>query len=432
MRNDTLSVTDNRTGRTYKLPITANSVAAADLRQIEVEPGDGGLISYDPALRHTATCRSAVTYLDGQAGVLRHRGYAIEDLAAKSSYLEVAYLILEGELPSAAELEEWRRCIMAHTLIHEYVTRFIEGFRYDASPMGVLVSTVAALSTFYVEAAQVNDPAVRRQQILRLLGKVPTLAAFAHRKRNGLPYVYPDNELSYVANFLSMMFRMTELRYQPDPTIERALDVLFLLHADHEQACSTTTMRLVGSAKTDPYSAAAAAAAALYGRFHDEAYEAVLSMLTGIGRPEGVPAFIDKVRASRSEPPGFGHRVYRTYDPRARILKEHATKVFAVTGRPRIFETALALEEAAAADSYFIERSLYPTVDFYETIIYHVIGFPAEMFPVLFAMPRFVGWAAHWEEMMRDPEQRTYRPRQIYVGPGAREYMPLARRGARG
>lgn len=427
MPSETLTVTDNRTGRTYTLPITANAITATDLRQI-TGPDDAELISFDPALRNTATCRSAITYLDGRSGTLRHRGYAIEDLAAHGSYLEVAYLILEGELPNRRALDEWQRQLGQHSLIHEYVTRFIDGFRYDAHPMGTLMSTVAALSTFYPDAVDVDDPQVRRRQILRLLGQVPTLAAFAHRKRNGLPFVYPDLELSYVGNFLSMMFRMTELRYEPNPVIERALDVLFVLHADHEQACSTTTMRCVGSAKTDPYSTAAAAAAALYGRFHDEAYEAVIAMLTRIGGPEGVPAFIAEAKRLRSEPPGFGHRVYRTYDPRARILREHATKVFAVTGRPRIFETALALESAAADDAYFIEQALYPTVDFYETIIYHAIGFPPEMFPVLFAIPRFVGWAAQWDEMMSDPEQRTYRPRQLYTGLGARPYLPMTER----
>ena len=427
MPSETLTVTDNRTGRTYTLPITANAITATDLRQI-TGPDDAELISFDPALRNTATCRSAITYLDGRTGTLRHRGYTIEDLATHGSYLEVAYLILEGELPNRRMLDEWQRQIGRHSLIHEYVTRFIDGFRYDAHPMGTLMSTVAALSTFYPDAADVDDPQVRRRQILRLLGQVPTLAAFAHRKRNGLPFVYPDLELSYVGNFLSMMFRMTELRYEPNPVIERALDVLFVLHADHEQACSTTTMRCVGSAKTDPYSTAAAAAAAHYGRFHDEAYEAVIAMLTRIGGPEGVPAFIAETVRSRKEPPGFGHRVYRTYDPRARILREHATKVFAVTGRPRIFETALALESAAAEDAYFIEQALYPTVDFYETIIYHAIGFPPEMFPVLFAIPRFVGWAAQWDEMMSDSEQRTYRPRQLYTGLGARPYLPMTER----
>jgi len=427
MPSETLTVTDNRTGRTYTLPIAENAIMATDLRQIK-SPDGAELISYDPALRNTATCRSAITYLDGAGGTLRHRGYAIEDLATHATYPEVAYLILKGELPNRRALDEWQRQLGRHALIHEYVTHHIDGFRYDAHPMGTLMSTVAALSTFYPDAADVGDPQVRRRQILRLLGQVPTLAAFAYRKRHGLPFVYPDLELSYVGNFLSMMFRMTELRYEPNPVIERALDVLFVLHADHEQACSTTTMRCVGSAKTDPYSAAAAASAALYGRFHDEAYEAVLAMLTGIGGPEGVPAFVAETAKARREPPGFGHRVYRTYDPRARILREHAGKVFAVTGRPGIFETALALEEAAAKDAYFIEHALYPTVDFYETIIYHAMGFPPEMFPVLFAIPRFVGWVAQWDEMMSDPQQRTYRPRQLYIGLGARPYVPIAER----
>ena len=427
MPSETLTITDNRTGRTYTLPITANAITATDLRQIK-GPDDAELISFDPALRNTATCRSAITYLDGRNGTLRHRGYAIEDLAERGTYLEVAYLVLEGELPNRAQLDDFQRQLGRHALIHEYVTRFIDGFHHDAHPMGMLMSTVAALSAFYPEAAHVDDPGVRRRQVLRLLGQVPTLAAFAHRTRNGLPFVYPDLELSYVGNFLSMMFRMTELRYEPNPVIERALDVLFLLHADHEQACSTTTMRCVGSAKTDPYSAAAAATAALFGRFHDEAYEAVIAMLGDIGGPEGVPAFVAEAARTRREPPGFGHRVYRTYDPRARILRDHATKVFAVTGRPRIFETALALEEAAAKDAYFIEHALHPTVDFYETIIYHAIGFPPEMFPVLFAIPRFVGWAAQWNEMMSDSEQRTYRPRQLYTGVGPRPYLPITER----
>jgi citrate synthase len=427
MPSDTLTVTDNRTGRTYTLAITGNAITATDLRQITGPNGDE-LISFDPALRNTATCRSAITYLDGRKGTLCHRGYAIDDLADHATYLEVAYLILHGELPNRRQLDAWRTEIGRHSFIHEYVKRHIDGFRYDAHPMGTLMSTVAALSTFYPDAAHVEDPAVRKQQIARLLGQVPTLAAFAHRKRHGLPYVYPDSELSYTGNFLSMMFRMTELRYEPDPAIERALDVLFVLHADHEQACSTTTMRCVGSAKTDPYSAAAAASAALFGRFHDEAYEAVIAMLTKIGSPDGVPAFVEETARHGKEPPGFGHRVYRTYDPRARILREHAANVFAVTGRPEIFETALALEAAAAESAYFIDNALFPTVDFYETIIYHAIGFPPEMFPVLFAIPRFVGWAAQWDEMMSDPHQRTYRPRQVYVGPPPRRYVPLTER----
>lgn len=427
MPSDTLTITDDRTGRTYTLPVRNNAITATDLSQIK-GPDDAELMSYDPALRNTAICRSAITYLDGKNGTLRHRGYAIEDLAEHSTYLEVAYLILEGELPNAAQLDAWRRELGRHSLIHENVARFIDHFRYDAHPMGTLVSSVAALSTFNPESAEVDDGANRRRQIVRLVGQVPTLAAFAHRKRSGLPFVYPDLDLSYVGNFLSMMFRMTELRYEADPVIERALDVLFLLHADHEQACSTTTMRCVGSAKTDPYSGAAAATAALFGRFHDEAYEAVIAMLEKIGGPEGVPAYVAEAGRTKLEPPGFGHRVYRTYDPRARILREHAGKVFAVTGRPQIFETALALEEAAAKDAYFIDNALYPTVDFYETIIYHAIGFPPEMFPVLFAIPRFVGWAAQWNEMMSDASQRTYRPRQLYTGLPARPYRPLTER----
>ncbi len=429
MASETLTITDDRTGLTYTVPISGNAIAAADLQKIRLSPTGPGLICYDPALRNTATCRSGITYLDGQVGMLRYRGYAIAELAAHASYLEVAYLILEGEPPTAHQLAQWERQIAAHFLVHEYVTRFIDGFRYDAHPMATLLSTVAALSTFYPDAAQVEEPAVRRRQIVRLLGQVPTLAAFAHRKRTGLPFVYPDSELSYLGNFLSMMFRMTELRYPVDPAIERALDVLFVLHADHEQACSTTTMRCVGSAKTDPYSAAAAAAAALYGRFHDEAYETVLTMLRGIGGPAGVGAYLRDVRDKALEPPGFGHRVYRTYDPRARILRDLAHQVFAVTGHSPLFETALALEAAAAEDAYCIEHALYPTVDFYETIIYEAIGFPPEMFPVLFAMPRFIGWLAQWDEMMRDPEQRTYRPRQMYVGPGPRTWIPISERG---
>ncbi len=429
MATNTLTITDNRTGRSYTVPIVANAISAAQLREIKLAPEDRGLISYDPALRHTATCRSAITYVDGESGELRYRGYAIEDLAEHATYLEVAYLILEGELPSASALEGWTRDVREHALVHENVTQFIDGFRHDAPPMGVLISSVAALATFFPDAVEVGDPAVRRRQILRLIGQVPTLAAFAHRKRSGLPFVYPDRELSYIGNFLSMMFRMTELSYRPDPVIARALDVLFLLHADHEQACSTTTMRCVGSAKTDPFSAAAAAAAALSGRFHDEAYEAVLSMFTRIGEPDAVPAFLASMRAAKTDPPGFGHRVYRTYDPRARILRDHAARVFAVTGRPKIFDVALALERAAAADPYFVERGLYPTVDFYETIVYHAIGFPAAMFPVLFAIPRFIGWAAQWDEMMRDPAQRTYRPRQLYDGPEPRAYVPADERG---
>ncbi len=429
MARETLTVIDDRTGERYTLPITENTIAAADLRQIKLSPERGGLISYDPALRNTAICRSAISFVHGRTGVLRYRGYAIEELAERATYLEVAYLILEGELPTATQLGDWRDAVNSHSTVHEFVTRFVEAFRYDAHPMGTLVSTVAALSTFYPESVLVDEPQFRREQVVRLIGQVPTLAAFAHRKRNGLPFVYPDRELSYMGNFLSMMFRMTELQYEPDPIAERALDVLFILHADHEQACSTTTLRGVGSARTDPYSATAAAAAALYGRFHEEAYEAVLDMLEGIGDPARAAQYVHWARDAGAEPPGFGHRVYRTYDPRARILRDLATKVVAARGGSRLFETALALEEAAAKDEYFLERGYHPTVDFYEAIVYQALGFPTEMFPVLFAIPRFVGWAAQWEEMMRDPEQSTYRPRQIYVGVPARPYVSMDDRG---
>jgi citrate synthase len=422
---NTLSVIDNRTGRSYELPITDGAIDAALLAQIKTGPEDLGLISYDPALRHTATCRSAITYQDARSGLLRHRGYPIEELAERSTYLEVAYLIFHGELPTTSQLAQWKAEIAENYFIHEKVTRFLDGFRHDAHPMGVLVSTVAALSTFFPEASAVDDAAVRRRQAVRLMAQVPTLAAFAHRRRLGTPYAYPDMGLSYIGNFLSMMFKMTELQYAPDPVIERALEVLFILHADHGQACSTTTMRCVGSAKTDPYCAAAAAAAALYGRFHGEGFEAVLKMLHEIGNTARIPAFLERVRERQEEPPGFGHRLYRTYDPRARILRSEAEKVFERTGRPDIFDIALSLDEAASKDEYFIEHALHPIVDYYEAIIYDAMGFPPELFPVLFAIPRFIGWASQGEEMIGDPKQRTYRPRQIYTGSDVRHYVPI-------
>ncbi len=422
MAQQTLTVTDNRTGRSYELEIVDGAIDASDLAQIKAQPADLGLIAYDPALRHTATCRSAITFQDARTGVLRHRGYPIEQLTARSTYLEVAYLIYHGELPTPAQFEAWRAEIASNYFIHEKLTRFLDGFLHDAHPMGVLVSTVAALSTFFPDASNVEDANVRRRQAVRLIAQVPTLAAFAHRRRIGMPYAYPDMQLSHIGNFLNMMFKMTELQYEPNPAIERALDVLFILHADHGQACSTTTMRCVGSAKTDPYCAAASAAAALYGRFHGEGFEAVLKMLQEIGSIERIPAFLEGVKQRREEPPGFGHRLYRTYDPRARILRAEAEKVFAVTGRPWMFDIALQLDEAAGRDAYFIEHALYPIVDYYEAIIYHAIGFPPELFPVLFAIPRFIGWAAQWEEMFADPNQRTYRPRQIYTGHPEREY----------
>jgi citrate synthase len=428
MARDTLTVTDNRTGKTYEVPIAHGSVSAADLRRIRVSDQDQGLITYDPALRNTATCRSAITFVDGESGVLRYRGYSIEELAEHSTYLEVAYLIFHGDLPTAREFSAWQRNVADNYLIHQNITRFLDGFRYDAHPMGVLISSVAALSTFFPDASNVDDPTVRRLQAIRLLGQVPTLAAFAHRRRSGLPYAYPDTGLSYVGNFLNMMFRMTELSYEPDPTLERALEVLFILHADHEQACSTTTMRCVGSASSDPFSAAAAAAAGLYGRFHGEAYGAVLSMLEEIGTTAGISAFLERVKTSRSEPPGFGHRVYRTWDPRAIILRREAEKVFRVVARPRIFDVALELEQRAARDPYFVDQGLYPIVDYYEAILYHATDFPTELFPVLFAMPRFIGWAAQWDEMLSDDNRRAFRPRQIYVGSPPRAYVAMERR----
>lgn len=426
---ETLTVVDNRTGKTYEVPLADGAVNAADLRRIRVSDEDPGIISYDPGLRNTATCRSAISLVDGERGVLRYRGYPIEELAGKATYLEVAYLIFHGELPTRSQYDAWEGAVAENYLVHEKITRFLDGFRHDAHPMGVLISTVAALSTFFPDAMQIDDPATRRRQAIRLLGQVPTLAAFAHRRSCGKPYAYPETGLSYVGNFLSMMFRMTELSYRPDPVIERALEVLFILHADHEQSCSTTTMRCVGSAKSDPFSAAAAAAAGLSGRFHDEAYEAVLKMLAEIGSPAGVPRFIEHVKAAQIEPPGFGHRVYRTYDPRARILREKAEQVFEVTGRPAIFDVALELDRQTALDPYFASQNLYPIVDFYEAIIYHAIGFQADLFPVLFAIPRFIGWVAQWDEMLSDPKYRAYRPRQIYCGAAARPYVPMAERG---
>lgn len=428
MAKETLTVTDNRTGRTYELPISNGAIDAADLAQIRVSPATPGLVSFDPALRNTATCRSAITYQEGATGTLWHGGYSIEELAKHSTYLEVAYLIFHGQLPNVAQLAEWQKSIADNYLIHTKLGRFLEGFQHDAHPMGVLVSGVAALSTLFPEASQIHDPAVRYRQVIRLVAQVPTLAAFAHRLRVGMPFAYPNPELSYVGNFLNLMFRMTELEYQPDPIVERALDVLFILHADHGQACSTTTMRCVGSAKTDPYCAAAAAAAALYGRFHDEGFESVLDMLAGIGSPANVGQFIEHVKSKNIEPPGFGHRLYQTYDPRARILRALAEELFKTLPRPKLLDVALSLDDAACKDPYFTGHALYPIVDYYEAVIYDGIGFARELFPVLFAIPRFIGWAAQWEEMMRDPTARTFRPRQIYIGPAQRRYVPIDQR----
>ncbi|MHB1430789.1 MAG: citrate synthase [Streptosporangiaceae bacterium] len=421
MTNDgTLQVTDTRTGRSYEIPIVDGAVRALDLRQIKVADGDFGLLSYDPAFMNTASCRSAITYIDGDKGILRYRGYPIEELARHTNFLDAAYLLLNGQLPDKDESQNWSREISHHTYVHENVKKFIDGFHHDAHPMGIIVSTVAALSTFYPEAKAVSDQVRRREQVVRLIAKMPTLAAFAYRHAFGLPYAYPDAELSYAGNFLNMMWKMTEPRYQPDPILEHALDVLFMLHADHEQNCSTSSMRIVGSSQVDPYSAAAAAAAALYGPLHGGANEQVLRMLKEIGSVDNVPAYIARVKAGELRLMGFGHRVYKNFDPRAKIIKEIADEVFQVTGRNPLLDIALELERIALDDEYFISHKLYPNVDFYSGIIYQAMGFPEAMFPVLFAIGRMPGWLAHWQEGSADPEQKISRPRQLYVGEGLR------------
>ncbi len=415
-----LRVTDSRTGSSYELPITDGAIRAADLRQIKVSDDDFGLMSYDPAFLNTASCRSAITFIDGEKGILRYRGYPIEELARRASFLDVTWLLLRGELPGKDESAHWTNEITNHTYVHENVKKFIDGFHHDAHPMGILVSTIAALSTFYPEAKAVSDHARQDEQIVRLIAKMPTLAAFAYRHAMGLPYAYPDDELSYAGNFLNMMWKMTEPRYRPDPVLERALDVLFMLHADHEQNCSTSAMRVVGSSQVDPYSAAAAAAAALYGPLHGGANEQVLRMLAEIGSVDNVPGYIERVKRGDLRLMGFGHRVYKNFDPRATIIKQVADEVFAVTGRNPLLDIALELERIARGDEYFISHKLYPNVDFYSGIIYQAMGFPVAMFPVLFAIGRMPGWLAQWQEGARDPEQKISRPRQIYVGEGLR------------
>ncbi|HUK68019.1 MAG TPA: citrate synthase [Streptosporangiaceae bacterium] len=422
----TLQITDSRTGRSYDVPINDGTIRATDLRQIKVGDDDAGLLAYDPAFGNTANCRSAITYIDGDEGILRYRGYPIEELAEHCSFLQVAYLLLYGELPSAAEADAWIDEITHHTFVHENIKLFIDGFHHDAHPMGILVSTVAGLSTFYPEAKAIFDTEARCKQIVRLIAKMPTLAAFAHRHAVGMPYAYPDNELSYAGNFLNMMWKTTELSYRPDPILEHAIDVLFMLHADHEQNCSTTTMRTVGSAHSDPYSSAAAAAAALYGPLHGGANEQVLRMLTEIGSVDHIPAYIERVKSGEVRLMGFGHRVYRNFDPRAILIKDVAEQVFKVTGRNRLLDIALELERIALGDEYFVNHKLYPNVDFYSGIIYQAMGFPVEMFPVLFAIGRTPGWLAQWEEGILDHEQRIARPRQIYVGPAERHLQPQA------
>src|SRR6266700_3761217 len=412
----TLQVTDGRTGRRYVIPIRDGAIHATDLRQIKMTDGDGGLLSYDPAFLNTASCRSAITFIDGERGILRYRGYPIEELAEQRSFLDVAHLLINGELPDKAEAQAWIEQITHHTFIHENIKKFIDGFHHDAHPMGILVSTVGALSTFYPDAKAIFDQQRRAEQVVRLIAKMPTLAAFAYRHAVGLPYAYPDNDLSYAGNFLNMMWKTTELQYEPDPVLERALNVLLILHADHEQNCSANVMRAVGSAHADPYSAAAAAAAALYGPLHGGANEQVLRMLNQIGSVEAIPAYGDRVKRGGGRLMGFGHRVYKNYDPRAQIIKKVADDVLAVTGRSPLLDIALELERVALADDYFIKHRLYPNVDFYSGIIYSAIGFPVEMFPVLFAIGRTPGWLAQWQEGLLDPEQKIARPRQVYTG----------------
>jgi citrate synthase len=426
---DTLSITDNRTGKQYELPIEDGAVRAVDLRQIKTGADDLGLLAYDPGFINTAACRSAISFIDGAKGILRYRGYPIEQLAEKSTFLETAYLLVAGELPSATELDHWVQEITHHTFIHENIKKFIDGFHHDAHPMGVLVSTVAALSTFYPEAKHIYDEQARHIQSIRLIAKAPTLAAFAHRHSTGMPYAYPDNDLSYAGNFLNMMFRTTEVKYVPNPTLQRALDVLFILHADHEQNCSTSAMRTAGSSHGDPYSCMAAAAAALYGPLHGGANEEVLKMLREIGSKDRIPAYIERVKRGELRLMGFGHRIYKNYDPRATIIKRIAAEVFDVTGKNPLIDIAMELERIALQDDYFVSRKLFPNVDFYSGIIYEAMHIPVDMFPVLFAIGRTPGWLAQWQEMLLDKEQRIVRPRQIYVGAGVRDYVPIERRG---
>ncbi len=428
MPTNSLTVTDNRTGKSYELPIQDGMVRAADLRQIRTGPEDFGIMSYDPAYMNTAECRSAITYIDGDKGILRYRGYPIDQLAEKSTFLETSYLLLHGELPKKAELDSWVYNVTHHTIIHENIKKFIDGFHHDAHPMGVFVSTVAALSTFYPEAKHIDDEVSRRNQIFRLIAKTPTLAAFAHRHNIGMPYAYPDNDLSYTGNLLNMMFKATEVKYVPNPVLERAMDVLFILHADHEQNCSAAVMRAIGSSHADPYSAMAGAAAALYGPLHGGANEQVLRMLREIGDKSKVPAYIERVKRGEVKLMGFGHRVYKNYDPRAKYIKQTADQVFEVTGKNPLIDLALELERIALQDDYFVTRKLYPNVDFYSGIIYEAMKFPVDMFPVLFAIGRTPGWLAQWQEMLLDKEQKIARPRQAYVGAPERPYLPIAKR----
>ena len=427
MAAETLTIIDNRTGKQYEIPIKNGAIKAIDLFQIKVSE-DEGIVSYDPGFMNTASCQSRITYIDGDKGILRYRGYPIEQIADKSTYLETAYLILYGELPTQTQLEDWTRNVTIHSIVHENIRKLIDRFHYDAHPMGMLISAAGALSTFYPGAKKIFDVENRRTQTYRLIGKMPTLAAFAYRHSLGLPYAYPDNDLSYTGNFLNMLFKMTELKYKPNPILEKALDILFILHADHEQNCGTNAMRGVGSSHVDPYSSVAAAAAALYGPLHGGANEAVLRMLMEIGSKDKVPEFLKQVKGGSGRLMGFGHRVYKNYDPRARIIKQIADQVFGVMGRNPLLDIALELERIALSDDYFIKRKLYPNVDFYSGLIYQSMGLPMDMFPVLFAIARTSGWIAQWEEMLTDPEQKLARPKQVYLGAGTRDYVPMDKR----
>ncbi|MBZ5706341.1 MAG: citrate synthase [Acidobacteriia bacterium] len=428
MAQDTLTVTDNRTQQTYTLPIEHGTVRAMDLRQIKTGPDDFGLMTYDPAFMNTASCRSSITFIDGDRGILRYRGYPIEVLAEHCTFLEVAYLLLFGDLPTQHELKEWVGEITHHTMLHETTKKFMEGFRYNAHPMAMLVSTVAALSTVYPEAKDIHDPANRLLQSKRLIAKIPSIAALAYRHSVGFPYVYPDNDLSYAENFMNMLWKMVEPKYVANPVLARALDILFILHADHEQNCSANAMRCVGSSHADPYLTTAAAAAALSGPLHGGANEEVLKMLDEIGSKENVLAYIKKIKEGHGKLMGFGHRVYKNYDPRAKVIKWTAERVFEVTGRNPKLDIALELERIALEDDYFIKRKLYPNVDFYSGIIYQAMGFRPEMFTALFAIPRTVGWLAQWQEMLNDQEQKIARPRQVWTGPEVRQFVPLGKR----
>ena len=431
MDNETLTITDNRTQKAYTIPIWRGTIRAMDLRQIKTDAGDFGIMSYDPAFLNTASCQSSITYIDGDQGILRYRGYPIEQLAERCTFLEVAYLILRGELPTAAELKQWSARVMQHSMLHENLKTFMEGFHYDAHPMSILISTVAALATFYPECRNIHDPESRKVQMRRLIGKIPTLAAYAYRHRKGMPYIYPDPELGYTQNFMSMLWKRVGQPYRANPVLARALDVLFILHADHEQNCSTSAMRSVGSSQADPYATAAGAIAALSGPLHGGANEEVLAMLDKIGSRANVPAYIQSVKDGHGKLMGFGHRVYKNYDPRAKIIKRIADEVFEVTGRNSKIDIALELERIALEDEYFIKRKLYPNVDFYSGIIYQAIGIPTEAFTVMFAIPRMTGWLAQWQEMVEDSEQKIARPRQVYTGESERNFVPMEFRGVK-